>query len=57
MEDYEYVIEGLYSDYGYEDVSTYPGTSKGKREALADLDAYRENEPQYHHRLRSRKAS
>lgn len=55
MAEYEYVIEGCYGGYGYEEVSAYPYTPEGRREALNDLQAYRENEPEYHHRLKSKK--
>lgn len=48
----EYVVQGNYGyGNGYEDVSTYPDTPEGKKEARDDLIAYRENEPEYTHRI------
>lgn len=53
---HEYVVQGNYGyGNGYEDVSVYPGTPEGKRAAQEDLRAYRENEPEYTHRVVNRK--
>lgn len=45
---YLWVIQGRYpGPYGWEDVAA----SECYKEARADLKAYRENEPQYPHRM------
>ena len=46
----EYVIASNYG-YGWEDTSA----ADNRREALADLKAYRENQPQYAHKLIKRR--
>jgi hypothetical protein len=48
----EFVIQGNYGPlHGWEDVTA----EETYREALAQLRAYRENEPQYRHRLVTRR--
>lgn len=47
----EWTIQGMYGAYGWEDVSAYDN----RKEARGDLKAYRENEPQYPHRLIKRR--
>lgn len=44
-----FVIQGAYGQ-GWEDVSAYD-YPKERKEARSDLRAYRENEPQYRHRM------
>ena len=48
----EWYIQGYYSkEYGWEEVSAYDNI----KEAKDDLKAYRENQPEYPHRLRKRR--
>ena len=47
----EWAVQGHYGPHGWEDVST----ADTRREAVADLKAYRENEPQYAHRMVKRR--
>ena len=47
---YEYIVQGAYGQ-GWEDVAA----EETRKEALATLRAYRENETQYPHRLIKRK--
>ena len=46
----EWIIQGNYG-YGWEDLSAYDN----RKDAQEDLRAYRENEPEYPHRLISRR--
>jgi hypothetical protein len=47
---HEYIVQGAYG-YGWEDVTA----EDERKEALARLREYRENEPQYPHRIVRRK--
>lgn len=53
--DYLKVIQGHYGQ-GWEDVDTDVDTPEGRHRIRENLRLYRENEPQYPHRLISRRA-
>ena len=48
---YLYVIQGLYGHHGWEDVDQ----SESYRDTRTNLRLYRENEPQYSHRMIKRR--
>ena len=48
---YLWIVQGHYGFHGWEDVTA----SETWQEARADLRSYRENEPQYPHRLIQRR--
>lgn len=53
---FEYVLEGCYGpEYGWEDMHSYPCDKEGQETALNDLKAYRDNQPEYQFRLKTRK--
>lgn len=50
---FEYELQGYYSStYGWEMISSYPGTPAGRAEAEDDKRAYDENELEYTHRIK-----
>jgi hypothetical protein len=54
MNKYIWVVQGYYGRlYGWEDVTA----EETRKEALVRLREYRENEPQYRHRLKRQRES
>lgn len=58
MVEFEYEVQGYYTKtYGWETLTSYPGTPGGRAEAIVERKLYDENEPEFAHRVKKVKIS